>query len=271
MATQIVHQDHRSAALGLAPAPEQSIMTVMERLASNPQLDAEKIEKLFNIFITGQRSMRQLEDEARFADAMADFKKNPPQILKERVAKMKGIAKGSGKEYEMQYSFADLEAYCDACMPAMAERGITWSFTHEEKAGRLHVRCILRYGLYERPSEPMSGAPDNTGAKNDLQQVGSTLSYLERYTFCAATGMVAALPDTDGKQSPAESMEPDARKARLATIQQAGNVADLKTAYDGAVRVAGKDKASVKAFEDAKNARYRELHPAAKKPEAVNA
>ena len=116
---EIVVEDKRSASLAKVVEPDSSLLNVMERFATNPNLDADKIEKLFNIFIDGQRKMRVMNDEQQFAQAMADFKKNPPDIIKSRIA---DVQKDGRKLYS--YNYADLDAYAEAAMPGLAERGL---------------------------------------------------------------------------------------------------------------------------------------------------
>jgi hypothetical protein len=51
----------------------------------------------------------------------------------------------------------------------------------------------------------LSGAPDTSGAKNPLQQIKSTITYLEIATFCGVTGTAsqAASMDDDGNSAAA--------------------------------------------------------------------
>ena len=240
MTTAIEVQDKRSAAIA-RPQEENAVLSLVERFASNPDLDPEKAEKLIAIFINGQRKMLEISDEQAFAHAMADFKKNPPEIIKRKVAKMKGIAKGSGREYEMQYSYADLCEYTDAAMPGLAERGITWSFPFSESNGVITVSCILRYGLYSHVPTTLSAAADTSGSKNDIQAKGSTISYLERYTLCGATGLTAAMPDTDGKL-PQKSELSEEQEAKLAewvdALKECADLAQLKNIFADAYKYA---------------------------------
>lgn len=46
----------------------------------------------------------------------------------------------------------------------------------------------------------MRASPDNSGSKNAIQAVGSTVTYLQRYTLLAATGLAAAGQDDDGDE-----------------------------------------------------------------------
>jgi hypothetical protein len=253
MSTEIVIEDKRSASL--VPAePDSSILAVMERLASNPNLDADKIEKLFNVFINGQRKMREMMDEQEFAHRMAEFKENPPEIIKNRKAQMK--SKDGSTSWVVP--FADLDAYCKEAMPEMAKRGITWSFPFSENGNLITVSCILRYGLYNHTPTTLTAAPDTSGAKNDLQAKGSTVAYLERYTFCGATGLTAAMPDTDGNLN---GISPEDREARLKAIRTAPDLEALKKVYFAASKAATetKDTEALRLFTEAKETRKKEL------------
>ena len=253
---EIVVEDKRSASLAKVVEPDSSLLNVMERFATNPNLDADKIEKLFNIFIDGQRKMRVMNDEQQFAQAMADFKKNPPDIIKSRIA---DVQKDGRKLYS--YNYADLDAYAEAAMPGLAERGITWSFPFSESNGIITVSCILRYGLYEQTPTIFSASPDSTGGKNPIQQKSSTLSYLMRYTFCGATGLTAGLPDTDGK---ADGMSAEERDKYIAAIASAPDSKALDTVYLSAKKaaVAVKDSESLRIFTEAGAIRRKDLQHA---------
>lgn len=256
MATSIVSVDKRSAAIQPAPTPEQpsSLMTVIERLASNPNVDIDKIRQLLEMQERWQLNVAKAE----FREAMAQFKSNPPEIIKRRTAEMQGVAKGSGREYSIKVQYADLENVTSAILDGLAEVGITHSFKIKQEGQNITVTCVLSRGIYSEEGVSLTAGPDSSGAKNAIQQVASTVSYLERYTLLAATGMAAGMPDTDGN-APQVGLDPDAIKARVATIQQAANVDALKEAYQAAVRVADKDKRALNIFAEAKNAKYKEL------------
>jgi hypothetical protein len=252
--------------------PSSPLLAVMDKLASNPNLDADKIERLFNLFLEGQRKMAEMADERAFAEAMADFKKNPPQIVKSRLAEM---MKEGRKLYE--YNFADLDAYTSAAMAPLAERGITWSFPFVEKDGQIFVSCILRYGLYKHTPTTLSSPPDQTGGKNAIQAKASTLSYLERYTFCGATGLTAAMPDNDGAQTVEadEQMDESVAADFIASIEGSGTIDELVGNFRAAMLACGvpksvldqkgdvigsaKCKAEARAFTDARTKMIRKL------------
>jgi hypothetical protein len=257
MPSEIVVQDNRSASLMKSAEPDASLLAVMERLAANPNMDPGKIEALFNVFINGQRKMREMVDEQEFAMRMADFKKKPPEIVKNRKVKMSGEAKGSGHAYSFEVPYADLDAYASAIMGGLAERGITWGFPFTQKDGQITVSCILRYGLYEHTPTTLTAAPDQSGAKNAIQAIASTVTYLERYTLCGATGFTAAMPDDDGNGGP--RMPEAERQKHLNAIKIALAGEALNTAYQAALKAAkdAGDKQAETMFAEAKNARLR--------------
>ena len=255
--TEMVVQDKRSASIERTIPHADPLLAVMDKLANNPNLDADKIERLMNVFIDGQRKMETLTDERAFAHAMADFYKNPPRIIKNRLAEM---LKDGRKLYE--YNFADLDAYATAAQSALAERGITWSFPFSETNGVITVSCILRFGLYAHTPTSMSSPADQTGGKNGIQAKGSTLSYLERYTLCGATGLTAGMPDNDGKTVEAESlMEEGAAADFVSLIEGSGSVDELQANYFKArdAAAAAKDKRATDNFAQVKNQMYRKL------------
>lgn len=45
----------------------------------------------------------------------------------------------------------------------------------------------------------LTASPDISGTKNAIQAIGSTISYLQRYTILALTGLATGDMDTDGK------------------------------------------------------------------------
>jgi hypothetical protein len=47
----------------------------------------------------------------------------------------------------------------------------------------------------------LTAPPDASGSKNSIQAIGSTVSYLQRYTFMAITGLAAKDQDDDGQKA----------------------------------------------------------------------
>lgn len=223
-----------------------SLMTVIERLASNPGVDIDKLQKLLEM----QERWEVNKDKAAMSVALAEFKKSPPQIIKQRTANLGTFS----------YSYADLENITSAIISALAEYGVTHSWRIAEANGVISVTCVLRLGMYETEGVTLSAEPDKSGSKNAIQAKASTISYLEKYTLLAATGMAAGMPDTDGNGA-GPKMDQELHDGHLGLIQGSKGLTELKSYWQAAVKDARKvkDTASEKEFTDAKDQRKAEL------------
>ena len=245
----LVHQEKRSAAIEqVKPSGADPLLALMDKMSQNPNITPEMVGKMMNVYIDGQRKMATMTDEREFFMRLSEFKKNPPEIVKRLTMTMKGTAKGSGREYSLTAHYADLNAYSDACMAGLAEKGITWDFEGDNTPKECWARCVLHYGLFTYRGPKYVSAPETSGVKNDLQAQGSAGSYLMRYSFCGATGMTAALPpDKNGAVTPASvtpseppfEVEAGAVADFLSSIEGAGNVDELWDNYERACEAAG--------------------------------
>src|SRR5437660_174203 len=68
------------------------------------------------------------------------------------------------------------------------------------EGGTIRVTCILTHVQGHSEQVSMSAQPDTSGSKNSIQAIGSTASYLQRYTLFAATGLAPKDADTDGAE-----------------------------------------------------------------------
>ena len=127
-------------------------------------------------------------DQARnaFNEAVASAKSELPAIAKN--------SKGhNGKRY------ANFAAYAAVVDPVIAKYGLRYRFKTEQ-ADRITVTCVLSHKSGHAEESSLSGPADSSGSKNAIQAIGSTLTYLQRYTLIQALGLAAA-DDDDGQKS----------------------------------------------------------------------
>ena len=95
--------------------------------------------------------------------------------------------------------YADFAAYAKAVDPIISKYGLSYRFrtTQTEK---INVTCILAHKAGHFEENTLSGPADSTGSKNAIQAIGSTLTYLQRYSLIQALGL-AASNDDDGKNA----------------------------------------------------------------------
>lgn len=129
-----------------------------------------------------------------FVVAMAKFKENPPEILKDRHV---SYTKKDGST--TSYNHASLANVCNQIVKGLSEAGITHRWTTDHAEGKIRVTCILTHieGHSESTFLPPA-SPDESGGKNSIQAIASTVTYLQRYTLLAATGLAAG-EDEDGR------------------------------------------------------------------------
>jgi hypothetical protein len=142
-----------------------------------------------------EMSERFEADEARkaFHVAMAEFKKNPPKVLKNKT-----VTYGTG-DNETSYkhvTLASLATILDESL-SKCDLSFTWK-TEDLDKGLIKVTCILTHKLGHSESASMSSLPDGSGKKNPIQAKGSAISYLQRYTLKAVAGVAEEGQDDDG-------------------------------------------------------------------------
>jgi len=132
--------------------------------------------------------------EARkaFVDAMASFKVEPIDLRKSKAV---GYDTKDGDF--VGYKHATTADVVDAVVPAMGRNGLSHRWDVKQEDGQITVTCIITHKLGHSESVAMTAAPDNSGKKNPIQQVASTIQYLQRYTLMAATGVAAKEQDDD--------------------------------------------------------------------------
>lgn len=137
-----------------------------------------------------------------FDEAIAAAKAEIPIIRKNRTV---DFTSSKGRTH---YKHEDLAEIADTVVPVLSKYGLSYRFrTSAEPNQPIMVTCIVthRQGYYEETT--LSGPRDDSGNKNAIQQVGSTLTYLQRMTLKAALGLAAA-EDDDGRKSDDPKSDP---------------------------------------------------------------
>jgi len=121
--------------------------------------------------------------------AMADFKANAPTITKTKKV-----------EYgNTSYSHADLGKIASQIAAEMSKYGLSHAWDIDQSDPKcIKVICIVTHSMGHSESVPMQAPADTTGSKNVIQSIGSTVTYLQRYTLVAITGLAAGDEDDDG-------------------------------------------------------------------------
>ncbi len=175
----------------LAPMQPAPVVNMFERLASDPNVDVAKLEKLIEM----QERIIAHNARSAFNTAFAEMQGEIPAIV-ERAKTNNG-------------TYAPLEDIQDAVRPILKRHGFSISFCTEwpdPKTVKVIGILTHREG-HERRSEFLSGA-DASGNKNAIQGLGSAVSYGRRYTTKDLLNITTRGADDDGyaagKQAPQE-------------------------------------------------------------------
>jgi len=175
-------REAKQLAIALPPATPMTLI----QLAVSQNADIDKLEKLMEL------QMRWEANEAKkaFVSAMNAFKAEPPEIIKNR-----SVSFGAGKA---AYDYASLDQVCTQVTHGLSKHGISHRWRVEQRDGIIRVTCILTHDMGHSEETSLEGSADTSGSKNSIQAIGSSVTYLERYSLLAATGLAVKNADNDG-------------------------------------------------------------------------
>lgn len=185
------------------------------RLAISRDADVDKLQKLMDL----QERWQANEARKAFVAAMKRFKDNPPTITKNKHVQFG----------QTNYNHATLDHVTDAVTKGLSAVGIThaWKVSQDEQV--ITVACVLTHEMGHSESTQLMGLPDSSGSKNAIQAIGSTVTYLQRYTLLAACGL-AASNDDDGHGG--QSRVDDAKIEEFCRqMSEVTNLDELKTVF----------------------------------------
>lgn len=198
----------------LAPSATPSDLL---RIAVEKGADLDRLERLMAL----QIQWEEREAKKAFTTAMSEFKAEPLNIFKRKQV---GYTTKEGDF--VGYKHAELSDVTEVVCPAMARHGLSHRWNIEQTKDRINVSCIVTHCLGHSESVTMDAAPDNSGKKNAIQSIASAVTYMQRYTLLAVTGMSTKGEDDDGEG--AGDADEEARRRKWIDEQKA-NIAEAKT------------------------------------------
>lgn len=166
-----------------------AIIQVIERAASNPDVDIDKMERLLQM----QERILARNAEAAFNTALAKMQNELPVIDENGVIR--------NKYGEVQSKYAKFEDINEAVKPIMREHGFAISFRTAFEGGEVVVTGVLTHESGHREESAVKLPADASGNKNNVQGWGSSISYGKRYTMNALLNITSRGEDNDGQGS----------------------------------------------------------------------
>lgn len=176
---EIATQEPKPVATAPATTEAAQFIAVIERAASNPDVDVDKMERL----LTMQERVLNRNAEQAFNAALAQMQSELPTIAE--------TSQGHNTKY------APLEKINQVVRPILQAHGFAITFRTKQIQGGVEITAVLshREGHHEETSLTLPA--DTSGNKNAVQAIGSTISYGKRYALCALLN-ISTGDDTDG-------------------------------------------------------------------------
>lgn len=190
-------------------------MDMLDRaIASGAGIDV--LEKLMGL----QERWEKNSARKAFDAAMAAAKAAIPPISKNRHVGYESKKAGATRT---DYKHEDLAEIARVVGPHLAVNGLSYRYrTTSNPNEPITVTCIVSHRDGHSEENTLSAGRDDTGNKNSIQAVGSTITYLQRYTLKAALGL-AASNDDDARSSEPETFITDEQVQRLlAMVNEVG-------------------------------------------------
>ena len=212
-------------ARGLMPAPQTALSATptpsdLLRLAIDKGADLDRLERLMDL----QAKYEAGQARKAFTAAMTDLKSRNLTVRKDKSVAFSGTA----------YTHSSLAEVVETVVRHMADSGLSHRWTIAQDAKQITVACVITHELGHSEQVAMTAAPDDSGKKNAIQQVASTITYLQRYTLMAACGLASRdMQDDDGRGSGEQGQSKAATWCEKLTA--AATLADLVRIRDESV------------------------------------
>lgn len=121
------------------------------------------------------------------------------------------------------YKYAELPDILEAIKPVLYNHDffVRWSCSPPVSAGSVTVTCHLVHQSGWQEQATLSGVADLSGKKNEVQAIGSVVSYLKRYTLELVLGIAASKDDDGAASGPSNDHRQPAPKIEPKTLSTA--------------------------------------------------
>jgi hypothetical protein len=207
-------------AVTIVPAAGALALTPMDMISRALESGAgmDTIDKLMGLQERWEKNQARKAFDAAIAAAKAEIR----PVVRNRQG-------NNSKRY------ADFAAIASAVDPILSEHGLSYRF-RTEQADRINVTCVLSHRDGHSETTTLCGPADASGSKNAIQAIGSTLTYLQRYSLVQMLGL-AASNDDDGKLAAGSLSDEQADKIRDLLTETKADV-DRFLKWAGAASVA---------------------------------
>lgn len=189
---------HKNAVSVIEHKPQSVAHPVVQALIETGDLTPESLGRIMDL----QEQYERREAEKAFNMALVSLKKDLPAV----------IGHDARVSYKTtNYTHTTLAAAMHQVQPALTKHAFALSWrTGQTDRGDVSVTCVLSHAQGHSTETTLTGSPDNSGSKNAVQAVASTVTYLKRYTALSLLGISTAdMRDVDQvrHEAPADTVD----------------------------------------------------------------
>ncbi len=167
-----------------------SLIRLIETALARPELDMDKLER----FLEMQRNVERDQAEKTFNEEFAIMQPLLPAVEK----------RGAGHNSK----YAKWEDIQEAVLPVTSAHGFGIMHKTRVEGEIVIVTCVLRHREGHQEITELPLPFDKSGNKNNIQAMGSSVSYGKRYTACALLGIRVEGEDSDAEGEPPKKNKP---------------------------------------------------------------
>jgi hypothetical protein len=196
-------------------AEADSLLNLIERAARDPNVDIDKMERLF-----GMRERMQLQgSKTCYLAALSRMEAELPAIER------KGTAHNNKR-------YARFEDFIEAVKPILAKHGFSLTFRIDQTDTAIKITGVLGHEAGHQETTSLSLPADTSGNKNPVQSWGSSISYGKRYVGMTLLGIATEDEDDDGKAAgavPRQCITEDQAEALAELVKKTKAPGDVAT------------------------------------------
>jgi hypothetical protein len=180
-------------------------------IASGAGVDV--LERLMSL----QERWQAGEARRAFDEAMAAAKSEIPVIAKNREV---DFTSGKGRT---NYRHEDLAEIARTVDPILSKFGLSYRYKVSSAPNEpVTVTCIVSHRSGHSEETTLTAGRDESGSKNSIQSIGSTVTYLQRYTLKAALGLAASTDDDGGASETPDFINQDQLSQLIELAEEVG-------------------------------------------------
>jgi hypothetical protein len=133
-----------------------------------------------------------------FYKSLSKFQKECPEIKKTKIVYNK-----DGKT--VRYKYAPLESIIEQVKEPLEANGFSYTIKTKQGEGYLTTICEAHHIAGHTESTEITVPISKDGYMADIQQVGSSMTYSKRYSFCNQWGIMTGDEDNDAVPAPSDN------------------------------------------------------------------